>query len=330
MGKKNTFYTKEKWEEVNPNNKFLLDDYRSELEVQGKSKGTIYQYTSDIRNFLCWVVDHAKNEDVLEMKRRPFRDFFLVMQRNGSSAARVNRMQSSIRNMLAYAYDNEDEYELDKNVMDSIKGLESQPVREIIWLKNDEVEYLIDYCINEQNDLQKALYISLAYDSGGRRNELYQVTKESFYDEKRRYTNEVVGKRGKIFPLVYSKHTRDLAIEYLKNRGDDQVDSLWVTTDQNGDVQQVSYSTLLYWVTTLRQPYADKYGEYKDFNSHSFRHSALEELETGRHRMLKELGKDRLDIEMLKEIANHEQIDTTRGYLISKSSQEFNSLFGIE
>ena len=224
-GKRNTFYNKQKWEEVNPNNKFLLEDYKSELEVQGKSKGTIYQYASDIRNFLCWVVDHAKNEDVLEMKRRPFRDFFLTMQRNGSSPARVNRMQSSIRNMLAYAYDNEDEYDLDRNVMDSIKGLENQPVREIIWLENDEVEYLIDYCINVQEDLQKALYISLAYDSAGRRNELYQVTKDSFLIEDRRYTNTVTGKRSKQFPLVYSKYTQELAARYLKERGEDDIDS---------------------------------------------------------------------------------------------------------
>ena len=330
MGKKNTFYTKEKWEEVNPNNKFLLDDYRSELEVQGKSKGTIYQYTSDIRNFLCWVVDHAKNEDVLEMKRRPFRDFFLVMQRNGSSAARVNRMQSSIRNMLAYAYDNEDEYELDKNVMDSIKGLESQPVREIIWLKNDEVEYLIDYCINEQNDLQKALYISLAYDSGGRRNEIYQVTKQSFLDSSKRYTNDVTGKRGKVFPLVYSKQTQEIAARYLKERGEDDIDSLWVTVGNDGEKQQASYSTLLYWVTTLRQPYADKYGEYKDFNSHSFRHSCLEELETGRHRILKEIGKDKLDLDLLKNWAHHNSVSTTMIYIRDKSSQEFNDMFGIQ
>ena len=71
-------------------------------------------------------------------------------------------------------------------------------------------------------------------------------------------------------------------------------------------------------------------GEYKEFNSHSFRHSCLEELETGRHRMLEELGVDKLSLDMLKEIANHESVDTTRSYLISKSSQEFNNLFGIE
>ena len=152
MAKKNTFYTKAKWAEVNEESKWLLEDYINELEMEGKSKGTIYQYSSDIRNFLCWAVDNAKNEYILEMGRRSFRNFFLVMQRNGSSPARINRMQSSIRNMLAYAFDNEDDYDLERNVMSSIKGLENVPVREIIWLKNHEIEYLIDYCVSEGED----------------------------------------------------------------------------------------------------------------------------------------------------------------------------------
>lgn len=331
-GKRNTFYNKQKWEEVNPNNKFLLEDYKSELEVQGKSKGTIYQYASDIRNFLCWVVDHAKNEDVLEMKRRPFRDFFLTMQRNGSSPARVNRMQSSIRNMLEYAYNNEDDYELDRNIMKSIKGLEGVPTDKSIWLTNEEVEFLIDYCL-DNDELLKALYVSISYDSAARRNEVYQVEKHNFLDKELNYTNEVIGKRGKRFPLIFTERTRKIALEYLKERGEDDIDSLWVIEDNEGEKTQISDGLFYYWITTLRDPLF-KFNEDStkhEFSPHDLRRSSLENLENGSHYMLKEMGVEKLSIEMVQIFARHSSLETTKKfYLLDKTDEEFNSLFGIK
>lgn len=330
MGKKNSFYNKQKWEEVNTDSKFLLEDYKNELEVQGKSKGTVYQYASDIRNFLCWCVDNARNKYVLELKRRTFRDFFLTMQRNGSSPARINRMQSSLRNMLAYAYENEDDYDLDRNVMDSIKGVENIATEKSIWLSNDEVECLINHCV-EEGDLLKAIFISLSYDSAGRRNEVYQVEKHNFLDENKTYTNKVVGKRNKTFPLVYSQKTRGLVLEYLEIRGDDDFDSLWVL-NYGGNKQVLSLDLLYYWTTTLRDVLAQyNNGEVKNFSPHDLRRSALENMENGTHHMLKELGVEHLSLEMVQTLARHEDLSTTKNfYLQDKAEEEFENLFGLE
>ena len=59
-----------------------------------------------------------------------------------------------------------------------------------------------------REEFQKATMLMLAYDSAARRNEIAQVKKASFYDETRKNTNKVIGKRRKIFPLVYFREKK--------------------------------------------------------------------------------------------------------------------------
>lgn len=323
-------YSKKSWDKVNKDNKFLLEDYMMELEAKGIRESTRKQYYSDIRGFYCFLHDNHDNIYILDADRRLFRNFYIKYQRSNTSSSRINRHQSSIRSLLEYAYENEEEFEYDRNVMGTIKGLENIPVSESIWLSEEEMTFLIKHCIEEGN-LQKALYISLSYDSAARRNEIYQVTKDSFDNEERRVTNEVEGKRGKMFPLVYSTRTVKIAKEYFKERGEDDIESLWVTSDAAGNKSRVSYNTLYYWITTLKEPLQEfNDGEYKDFSPHDFRRSSLENLETGTHYMLKDLGVERLDIDMVQQIARHQSSETTKNfYLIDKSEENFNNLFGL-
>lgn len=325
--KRNNLYNAKTWETVNEDSKFLLEDYQAEMQVQGRSEGTIYQYSIDIKGFLCYVHDNLKNKYILELKRRDFRNFFLKFQKD-TSPSRVNRMQSSIRNMLEYAYDNEEDFEYDRNIMKSIKGLETKAVNEHYFLKNNEIEYLIKYCI-EHDDLQKALFLSLTYDSARRRNEIYQVEKHSFYDEDKRATNSVIGKRGKEFQAYYSKKTYMIAKEYLKARGEDDIDSLWIKYAADGTKSKVSYEALYHWVISLRTPYEKKFEEFVEFTPHDIRRSALTNLQNGTHHMLKELKLDNFDIDLLSTYAAHESSETTeKFYLPEKDKEKLTNLFG--
>ena len=85
----------------------------------------------------------------------------------------------------------------------------------------------------EKEEYQKATLLSLLYDSGGRKNEVAQVEKHSFLDEKKSCTNIVVGKRGKKFPLLYFSKTKKCAKLWLEQRGNDDVDSLWDLRKRN-------------------------------------------------------------------------------------------------
>jgi integrase/recombinase XerD len=58
-------FSAETWEKVSKENKNILDDYVLEMKSKKKSAGTIYQYTCDIKMFLCWLYDNEVTKSLL-------------------------------------------------------------------------------------------------------------------------------------------------------------------------------------------------------------------------------------------------------------------------
>lgn len=323
---RNNLYSNEVYEKVNKESKLVLEDYILELKAKGRAVTTVEQYVFDIRMYLCYIYENANNKSILELKKRDFRNFFLMLQETGKSSARINRVQSSLRNLLEFVVDDEDEYEdYYQNPMKKIKSIEKNPTREIVFLEDKEIDYLLNYLI-EHNKIQKALYVSLSYDSAGRRNEIIQVEKYSFLDDEKSTTNEVVGKRSKKFTLMYSNRTKEIAKKWLEERGEDDIDSLWVSY-YNGEARPLRYETLYAWAISFRSILESEYDKDLPLNPHSFRHSSLENYENGTHHTLKYLGEDRLDINTLRILANHNDISITQSYLKDKDSEVLNDLF---
>lgn len=319
-------FSEELWKKVSDENKELLDDYILELESTGKSEKTIYQYQADIKGFMTWTVSHGGKDSILDMKKRDFRNFFLKMSKEGVSNARINRLQSSLRNLLLFAENDEDLYEdYEINQMRSIKGVPKESVREIVFLEDDEVTGLIDYLM-EREQYQKALYVSLSYDSAGRRNEVHQVLKTDFLESNQ--TNTLVGKRGKKFNLIYFNRTKEIAAKYLEQRGDDDIESLWVT-GRGESKRPASYESLYNFAVSFRPIIKELFDKDIDLNSHSFRHSSLENFGNGTHSVLREMGKTALPIDVLKVLAHHESVSTTQSYLKNKDNELLADAFGF-
>ena len=323
---RNNLYSDEVYEKVNKESKELLEDYILELKAKGRSAKTIEQYAFDCRMFMCYVFDNMNNKSLLELKRRDFRNFFLFLNETGKSSARINRIQSSIRNLLQFAEDDEDYWEdYETNPMRKIKSVEKQPVKDIVFLTDEQVTFLIDYLL-EKGKTQKALYVSLSYSSAGRRNEVVQVRKDGFLENGVHKTLAVTGKRGKKFPLMYDDRTKDIAKQWLEERGEDDVDSLWISY-YNGEARALTYETLYAWAVSFRSILEDRYNEDIEINPHSFRHSSLENYENGSHHALQYLNKDKLDINTLRILANHENVDITMSYLKNKDDEILEGLF---
>lgn len=71
--------------------------------------------------------------------------------------------------------------------------------------------------------------------------------------------------------------------------------------------------------------------EPKEFNPHSFRHSALENYGDGIYYACKKyLDGKPLTIEQLKLLAHHEDVSTTTSYLRDKGDDELLKAFGID
>lgn len=318
-------FDEQDWKKLSKDNRELYDDYVLEMEANGKSPKTIQQYSFDLRGFFCWLVREKNNKYILDLKRREFRNFFLKLQRAGTSAARINRFQSSVRNLLEFACVSDD-YDYEVNAMQHIKGLQKEPVREIVFLTDQQVNILIDELLKRKH-YQKALFVSLAYDSAGRRNELHQVKKEGFLENNQ--TNTVVGKRGKKFRLIYFNRSKIIYKLWINQRGDDDLDALWVT-GKGKNRRPLTYTALYGFVDEFREILKTRTGEDIPLNEHSFRHSSVTNLANGTHFVLREIGKDKLDIRLLQTLMHHSDIGTTQGYLKDDSEEQLANELGIE
>ena len=327
----NRVYTKEKWDQVNKYNKDLMEDFLLELKSQKKKDSTISQYRNDLRILFIFILDELDNKPIHKLNKKSFRNYSLwLSSEKGMSNARVNRLLSALRSMLTFATDDDDySDEIEINYASKVKGLEKDKVRDIIFLSMDEVDHLYNVLINEHK-YQHATLLGLMMDSACRRNEAYQVLKDSITQDGA-LTNMVTGKRGKKFRLLYNDMTKNAYKLYMDQRGEDEIESLWTTYDyETQSLKQASYESLYAWVRSWRPIIEEYSGELKEFNAHSFRHIALELLSTGDHYVCKKLGKDKFTLRELQLLANHSDISTTASYLADKSEDELLNAFGLK
>lgn len=315
----NRIFTKEKWEEVNSFNKDLLNDYILQIKAEGKSEKTIKQYYNDSRILLIFIMEQLGNKPIYKLNRKSFRNFTLWMKENGLSPARINRMLSTTRNILNFGQDDDDyseEFEDCKANPSRIKGMKKEKTRDIVFLTDDEVLKIYNHLIEEKK-FSQALLCALMYESACRRNEAFQVKRSDITLDGTFTQREVVGKRGKKFKLMYHQLTKEAYQRLEENRTDDG-DSLWLTRSDTA----ASYESLYAWVSSWREILDNE----KDFNPHSFRHSALENYSTGEHYVAKQLGK-KFTIKELKILAHHDDLSTTDSYLKCKDEEKLLEAF---
>lgn len=319
----NRIYTKKKWDEVCKYNKGLMEDFLLELKSQKKSQGTIDQYKNDLRILFIYILDEFDNKEIYKLKKKHFRNYMLWLQEKGMSNARINRLMSALRSMLEYASNEEDyEDELEINYAAKVKGLQKEVVRDIVFLSDEEVEIIYNHLMNKNKYVQ-ALFCSIMYDSASRRSEVYQLKRDDISEDGKISKSYVVGKRGKKYRPIYHDRTREAYKQYMKTRDDDS-NELWLS--KKGE--PLTKVTLYAWVTSWRKIIERETGEYKEFNPHSFRHSALENYSDGSHYYARQIGK-KFSLESLQLLANHSDISTTQGYLKDKSEDMLLEEFGI-
>lgn len=322
----NRTFNEEEWSQVNKFNKNLIEDFCIEMKSNKKKDSTIKQYYNDLRIITIYILKELDNKPVTELNKKHFRNINLwFMKELNLSSARCNRLMSSVRSLLDFA-ETDDDYDYDINYAKKVKGLVKEEVREIVFLSDEQIRKLRQYLI-EHKQYTHLLLLDLSYDSAGRRNECFQVLKEGLLE--RNITNIVIGKRGKKFPLVYFDNTHESLKLYLDNRGDDDIESLWVV-GRDDNKKEASYNTLYYWVLKMADIISEIEGKDIPFNPHSLRHSALENMKNGTHYMCKKMNKPNgFALEELRAYAHHENTSTTESYLKPKDNQILSNMFGI-
>lgn len=325
----NRIYTPELWEKVNKENKIIMNDYLEEYKQRKKSKGTIDQYFNDLRIVFIFILNELNNQSILNLKKKDFRRFNIWCQERDMSNARVNRLMSSIRSMLAYVEDDE-EYDYEVNYASKVKGLAKEPVRideDDFFMTYEQIIRIRDELL-KRGELKLAVLHMILFDSAGRRNEVHQILKEGLLEGNK--TNIVKGKRGKTFPLVYLNDTKELIKQYLGERGEDDIESLWII-GKGENKKPASYETIYDWVLKIAKIFSEIEGRQIDIFCHSYRHSRIECLLQGEDpRLLDENGKPRkYSLEEVQKFVHHSSSDTTSGYAKNHDEDVIDNMFGL-
>lgn len=313
-------FTEKRWLEVLEVNKKLMKQYIRSCKADKKRPSTIEQYESDLKFFLVWNLLSNENMSVLDFKKRHFNEYkFFMLYERGVSNARVNRLLSVIRQMMGYAEDDDDEYEsYVRNPAAKIKGLEKEPVKDVAFLSQHQIDLLRSY-LSDYKMYQHLFLLDILYDSGARIREVFQVSNT---DTIERGYLKVTCKGGRNEYILL----HDRAKESLK---------LHLSVKQEGEAfweskygQAKDTSTLRGWVKDLYKILKQLDPKTTYFTPHSFRHSVIENMLNGSHYLCEKIGRA-FTIEEVALIVHHKSTDMTKSYAKPKDNEIIFNMFGI-
>lgn len=319
----NRFYTDEKWKEVNPYNKSLFEDFLVELKSSGTPQSTYKQYRNDARIILIVIMEQFDNKPIYELKKRDFRKLVMYFSDLGMSPRRVNRLKSCASTFCLFGENSEDFEEMTDNYVPKVKSVKISNVREIVFLTDEEVETIYNTLLEEER-YKEACLCAILYDSAARLGEIRQLKRDDIIDNVAMTKREVRGKGGKTFRLSVNKRTLESYKLYEASRTDDK-EHLFI----NMNLVPATEFNIYEWVKSWNEILEDELGISKpNMNVHSFRHSALENLENGTHYIARSLGR-KFTIQELQLLAHHSSSDVTMSYLKNKDEDKILEIFKL-
>lgn len=329
----NNFVTDAKLKKVKKVNIMMIDDFIIDCKSRKLKQKTIEQYHYDLKIFAVYVLENMGNKSFVNVKKKELKLFILeCMEQFEWSTSRVNRVLSSIRGLYNFVWDDdeyEDEIEGLRNPADKLKGVAKEKRRDIIFITDEDITLLYNHLI-EKKQYQLACFVALAYDSGGRKNELVQVQKQGLLENS--FTNEVIGKRGKKFRLIILSRSKEAIGLWLEQRGEDNIDSLFISGKNIN--APVTTEVLYYWSKKIGKTLYALTGkeEYLRINVHTFRHCTAQNIFDKSFYYIKETGKE-FDLNQIRLLLHHESADTTLSYTNAKAMEEemlMDAFFGEE
>lgn len=320
----NKLYNEERYANVLQENKDICDDFLKECKARKLAASTQKQYANDCRWICCFIEKHLKNESILKLTKRSFRDFMIICTEEYElSSARCNRLLSCIHQLLSFCEEDDDLYEeYTRNASEKIKGLPKSPVRDIVFISDEIIVKLWQKLMDEER-YKEATLLGILYDSGCRRNEIAQVERNSITKDGNS-TNIVKGKRNKNFKVLYFRLTKEAFEKYDALRTDDNP---LLFPAKEGTTAYVSiYEKVIGWRKDLKEITGDDY----EINAHTFRHCYVQNFLDGSHYLCRELKLGSVPLEKIKSLCHHESSDTTLNYAEDNTDRDIEELLGIK
>jgi integrase len=319
----NKIYNDEDWAKVNPNNKDLFNQWKTYLMSTDKSKGTILQYTNDMRILFIFLMKFCGNKFVVDLNKRDIIAFQgYSINEWGHSSNRTRRIRSCLSSLCNFIENIMDDLYPDfRNIVNKIEAPQKKPVREKTVLANDQVEFVLKTLVDSKQ-YQKACVFALAANSGARLSELCRF-KVNYFDEKNIINNAYYktpekirikgrgrdgGSKHKFILKNGFQEYLDLWIEERERLGIDNAE-LFVTR-RNGEWVTATDGTLQSWKTQ----FCNILGI--DFYFHSLRHYLTTKLRA-----------NNIPDKIIKEFFGWESIDMIEVYDDNEAEDSFADFF---
>jgi len=265
MGRKiqqNKITSPELWEQVNEENKRLLDDFLTYLRSTQRSETTIAGYRNDAEIAFTWCLLHNKNKFFVDWSKRDIVAFQnWMLNENKNSPARVRRIKSVLSSMSNYIESVlDDEYEDFRPIVRKIENPINQAVQEKTVLSDEQCDYLLQRLV-EKGWYEKACCVALAFSSGRRRSELVRFKVSYFDDENIMFgslykTPEKVKTKGRgngkmLYCYTLAKDFKPYFDLWMQERKEKGVDSEWLFPDPDNPSQHRAPNTLNGWADSF-------------------------------------------------------------------------------
>lgn len=305
---KNKYVTEDKLKICNKDNSELGQGFLEYLSSIGRSKGTIYQYSNDLK--ICWVLllDLCSNKFFVELTKRDIikiQNFLLNNQK--LSPARIRRFRSTISSMSNYIENIlDDEFKDYRNIIGKIEAPVNTPVREIDYFDFKFAKSISNKLIKDGR-IQQAFYLMIAVSSGARKAEILRLKMSDINVDKlilgSLYKTSKIETKGRGENLLNKYILKSLIEEYIpifkeyRNSLGVDIEHIFFRKVEGG-FDQAQISTADSFSDTIDRYFGDKH-----FHSHSARHTYVTEL-----------LKSGLPLEVVREVVGHKSSQTTEIY----------------
>lgn len=309
----------EKFKNVNPVSLKYWDRYETDMGIRDLSPSTVYNYESDFKQWMIYVLDNQGNASVTELEEEDIEEFLFYCKKHGNNSARMKRRMSTISALYRYLRkkkiikENPMEF-IDRPTKDVAVVKQTYLTPDEVKLMREKLNALVESVTTvhmKDNAMTLRLYALFSLSTMARVNAVRNTLWKSI-DYENRMVHDVLEKEGKIVDLMFSKEVSELLKELKEYRTEHDIEDggyVFVGTKINGTWMPITSSTAGDW--------CKKIGEMIDeptLHPHDFRHSGAT--------LLKNAG---MSLEDVSSLLNHAGTDVTNKYYIKKDGRKINT-----
>lgn len=291
--------------DINKENLKLLQKYKRDMEIRELSPKTIYNYETDIKAWMRYLVKEQFNPIITELTEDDIEEFFYYCKQEGNNTERMKRRMSSISAFYKFLrrkkliVENPCEF-----IPRPKKGL---PVVTQTFLTPEQVEELIEK-LKESKNLQLYTYAMFSLSTMARVTAVSSIKWDQI-DFEERIVEDVLEKEGKIVNLYFSENVKNLLLELKQDRESKGIDCPYVFATNYKGYSQATSSTLDSWAKQCGQMIG-----VPTLHPHDFRHSGSQLLSI-----------NGCPIEKISELLNHSGLDVTKNHYLRQDKKKIRA-----